>query len=371
MLAYYAEALLMLYDSTRHFPLLQEAESLAELALEREEKENICSSEPSLAYALCQFEKGNYFNEFFYFESAQELLQKTVAIYPRSAHSWYALALVTSHLALQERDEAEMKEAILCFLLASRSVISTYPHFWNSWGLSLLTLGDLTEDSVVVEDACIKFEIAIELSNSAETDWIFNLGCALDLLGYLREEEELHEYALELFKHVEREDPTLYEVILQQAVVYRHLGDMRDSMNEYARSLECLNRYLREEEEDEFAWAELGLVHLYKAQKEMREDEKVFSPSLSQAEDAFHRALYFGNPGAYYHLACLYTYVKNFPEAMECLWKAEEEEALPPLNDILEEEMLMPLFSTRAFTQFLHEILSCLEFTESVDEEFL
>lgn len=363
MLAYYAQALLLLYEKTEKPHLLEEAEKIAARSLEAETSTHLFSAEPSLAQALCQFEKGKYFHDISLMKMALESLQKALSLYPRSAHLWYALGSIKTTLALLDQDEDQMREAVICFLFASRSIIAHYSHFWNSWGLTLLSLADITEDVLLAEEACSKFEVALELSHFTESDWIFNLGCAIDLLGCLKEEEELHEQAIELFKYIEEEDPTLYDVLLQQAVCFLHLGEARNSLADFRKAEELLIRYLREDEEDEFAWSELGLALLHQSTILQSSDETLSFSYRARAEDAFLRAVVLGNPIAYYHLACLYAFARDFPDAMECLWKAEEEGALPPIHELLEEERLMPLFFTRPFMQLLHE----MTFEESLE----
>ena len=363
MLAYYAQSLLFLYEKTEKPHLLQEAEEIAARALEVEKSTHLFSAEPSLALALCQFEKGKYFHDIFLMKESLESIQKALFLYPKSAHLWYAFGSMKTTLALFDQDEEQMREALLCFLFASRSIVAHYSHFWNSWGLTLLSLADISEDVLLAEEACSKFEIALELSHFSETDWIYNLGCAIDLLGCLKEEEELHEQAIELFKYVEEEDPTQYEVLLQQAVCCLHLGAARGSRIDFQRAEELLARYLREEPEDELAWSELGLSFFHQSTLLHASDAKQALSYRTRAEDAFLKAISLGNPIAYYHLACLYAFVRDFPDAMECLWKAEEEGALPTLHELLDEEWLQPLFFTKPFRQLLQE----LTFEESVE----
>lgn len=353
MLAYYSQALLMLYEQTEKPHLLHDAERIANCALEQQRETMISSPEPLIADALCLYEKGKYFHEISLMNKAEEALQKALTLYPKSAYLWYSLGLMKSALALMDQNADLLRESTICFSFASRSTLCTYSHFWNSWGIALLSLADMTEEPLLAEEACSKFERAIELSNFSECDWIYNMGCALDLLGFLQDEEDLHEQAIQLFLYVEKEDPTFYEVLLQQAVAYIHLGDIRESRADYERAEELLYAYLREEGEDEFAWLELGIATLHKAL--LLDNENELWLVLSEAEKAFHQVLALGNAVGYYHLARICCLLKNFPEAMEYLWKAQKEEALPSVKDLVEDELFEPLFLTKPFLQLLQE----------------
>lgn len=373
MLALYSQALLLLYDIRQDSALLQDAFELAQLSLSQQEATGFVSAEPKLALALCLFEIGKYFEDISYIEKAQEEVQKALGSYPQSVYLWHALGRIKCPIAEEDRQEEILKEAIVCFLLASRSVLGKCSSFWNEWGILLLSLADLTSDPILAEDACAKFEIAIELSSFSEVDWMYNLACGLDLLGSLKDDEELHERAIDLFRYVEQEDPTIYTVLLQQATAHIHLGEMQNTSVHFEQAESLLVRYLVEEPEEEYAWAELGIVLLHLAALKKRAgDEEAFYSYLDRAESTLGNAISLGHNQGYYYLACLHTLRMNFSEAMECLWKAEEERALPSLQDVVDEEWLQPLISTQAFGQFFAEAIDVrmeVATEEEVDEQ--
>lgn len=358
MLAYYAQSLLLLYEFDERSELLQDAMHLANQALSVEERVKTLSAEPFLALGLCFYEQGVYFDDKDCLDKALDTIQKALQNHSRGATLWYALGLIKTRLADYERHEENLKEANIAMLFASRSLLSQYSHFWNDWGIVLLTLADVTGDERLAEEACITFEVAIEISNCKEVDWMYNLGCGLDLLGVLRDDEELFEKAISLFAFIEIEDPTIYGALLQQATALLHLGEKLNFENHYVQADSLLRRYLTEENEDDLAWCELGLVclRLYEFAKS-REDEKLSLWYIQEANQSFNKALLLGNEQVYYHLACYHSLLGNFSEAMEWLWKAEEVKCLPPLVDLLEEERIAPLISTRPFMQFMRELL--------------
>lgn len=356
LLAYYAESLLMLYEYEERAELLQDALSFSSQAITLQEKKNIRSLEPYLAQALSFYEIGVYFDDKCYLEKALDIVQQKLQWYPKSAALWYALGLVKTRLAMYERHEETLREATVAFLLASRSLLSRFPHFWNDWGIALLSLADVTGDKVLAQEACIRFDIAIELSQFQEVDWIYNLGCALAFLGELHDDVEILRAASDLLTFVSLSDLTNTDTLFQLALLYGHLGELEQNEGYFFQAEEFLKSYLHEEYEDEQAWCELGNLYFILAElAQEREDREALSFYTKETEKALHQALLFGSDQVYYLLACFHTFLGDYPEAMHYLWKSEEVKSLPPPGHLIEEERLIPLFTTKPFGQFLRE----------------
>lgn len=370
MLAYYAQTLLLLFEKESDPRVLQEAVSFAKKAMHEARRGSIHSAEPWLALIRALYEQGIYFDELSYYRQANEVLHEALRHYPKNAYLWHAFALLKARLADYEKPEEHLQEAAISFLFASRSVLGRFAHFWNDWGIVLLGLADLSENQILAEEACLKFETAIQLSGLEGLDWMYNLGCAFDLLGLLRDEEEWFERAIDLFAFVEQEDSTIPGTLLQQAIAYIHLGDRTDEAQYFERAEHLLHHHLAQEKEDELAWIELGLVSLRLADThESNEDRTSWSKYQCAAEEAFTCALYLGSEQAYYYLACHASILGNYPEAMEYLWKADEAHSLPELRDLLDEEWLAPLMETKPFQQFMRELVESYSIPDGALDE--
>ena len=65
------------------------------------------------------------------------------------------------------------------------------------------------------------------------------------------------------------------------------------------------------------------------------------------------QAARLGNQAAFYHIACLYCITDRHDEALHFLKKADEEDVLPPFEDMIEDEWLEGLQVNSSFQSFL------------------
>jgi hypothetical protein len=82
------------------------------------------------------------------------------------------------------------------------------------------------------------------------------------------------------------------------------------------------------------------------------------------AEQKIVRAGQLGNAAAHYQLACLYSILGRVDEAMLLIRQALAARALPPLEEILEDEWLETLRQTPPFAQFVAELEAKLQARE-------
>ena len=78
--------------------------------------------------------------------------------------------------------------------------------------------------------------------------------------------------------------------------------------------------------------------------------------AIWRAENKFSQAVSLGCTEAFYNLACLYSITQRYDIAMFYMEKAEQNDALPPLEDIIHDEWLEGLRNTDAFNAFIKEI---------------
>ncbi len=81
------------------------------------------------------------------------------------------------------------------------------------------------------------------------------------------------------------------------------------------------------------------------------------------AEYKITQAGLFGNEHAYYYLACLYSILGRTYEAMELMYQSFYAKALPPIDDLLDDDWLENLRATPAFSQFLSVLEAKLQQT--------
>ena len=110
----------------------------------------------------------------------------------------------------------------------------------------------------------------------------------------------------------------------------------------------------RQDKEDDAIFLEWGLACIHLAHHTLHADEQHYA----DAEQKLIRAGQLGNLNAYYNLACLYSILGRYDEAMQLVRKAEKASALPPIEELLEDEWLDNLRQTKDFTEFLASIES-------------
>jgi tetratricopeptide (TPR) repeat protein len=109
----------------------------------------------------------------------------------------------------------------------------------------------------------------------------------------------------------------------------------------------------KEDEEDELLYNEWGLALLNIAQlvEDPHQPEKAAS-HREEAEAKFMHALSLGSSHALYNLACLYSMTGHLDLSISYLEKAKKANALPCLDDLMNDEWLENLRSTDAFKLF-------------------
>ncbi len=403
--ALWAQALLIIGEAKGQSYMLSDAYEKAEKAfeIEVELKKSQIHPEVYTALALCLYGFGKYFNEKSYFEKARELIQKGLVEHAKSASLWYALALTKLALGEATGSEISMKESLISFMLASRSLYARFPVFWSDWGIALLHLADWTQDKAFAEEAVLRLEKAIELSDTLTDDAVFNLASAYDLLGELSEDEQFTERAVILFEEMYERGKKDPQTLYQYAVSQLHLGEMTDQLEEYEKARAIFEEYLTLDPEDEVACTEyalcltnIGVLHRDASHEKLSHNESHSDQCLLDkdddsceagkdhdlgleipqewflAEEYFLRAASSGFHPALYHLACLYSLMGNYHESIEKLYEAIEVEALPSPEDMLEDEWLhQHLIRTPQFNEFFTHYLTVFNggITASLTEE--
>src|SRR5690606_35496032 len=88
------------------------------------------------------------------------------------------------------------------------------------------------------------------------------------------------------------------------------------------------------------------------------ENEGASDELYREAEHKMIEAAKLGNTHAYYALSCLYSVIGDLDNSLRLLEKANTFEALPPIDELLEDDWLENLRETEGFRIFLESLES-------------
>lgn len=303
------------------------------------------------------FAFGKYFHDLDYFYQAIEKYQEGLSI-DRTCHKlWFSLGHTYALVANIESDSALLERAGKFF---SRAInLHSESSYYYEYACALAKLGEITQDKNTLELSLVHFKQAFDLQKNAvylHPEWLFQYALTLDLVGDVFDDEKQYIKAIEILKRVLVLDPDFPDVHYKIALIYFHLGELTEESEVYKRALSHFKIAYQENEENEallLDWA-LTLIHL--GEITPSEDERL---SLWQeAEYKLIQTVKLGETEAYYHLSCLYSLMRYYEKAMTFLEKAEQLEALPPLDEILEDAWLENLRQTELFRSFISSYTS-------------
>ena len=357
----WVEAELFLSAQEEKFDLMQSAHTkIISLAESQPEDPHVW-----YLYGSCLNELGRYFSDENYYHHAIEKFKYGLSLTSQYSLLWYGMAL--AHFALGElTDDPVIVEKSVRY--CSRVVEcegGECAQFWNDWGVALIKLGEMTQQSRYVEMAIDKFERAIKQpihhieSENLDLEWVYNYGAAFDLLGDLTEEPLYFEKAVQILTHVIQVDPESAQARYHLALALSHLGEAVHEVELYYKAIDIFQDLLKQDPEDEVVHLDFGMTltnlgllihdihHLERSQK-----------IYHQAENHFMQAAALGNSQAYYQLAGLYSLTGHYDHAMHYLERAKFFGSLPDIEDILHDEWLEELKQFPIFRQFINKLPS-------------
>lgn len=317
-------------------------------------------------YGSCFSEVGRYFGDENSYHQAIEKFQYGLSLTRHNPLLWYGMAL--SHFALGEltEEQALFEKAVRYCARVIENGGEGSPQFWNDWGVALLKLGEMTQQASYVEMAIEKFESALNKrsignvnEDDIELEWVYNYGCAFDLLGDLKDEPHHFEKAVQILTQILNLDPNYHLARYNLALALSHLGEAMYDVDHYHKAIEHFQFLLDQDPEDEMIHLDFGMSltnlgllvhdihHLARSQSLYR-----------QAENHFMQAVALGNAQAYYQLAGLYSITEHFDQAMHYIERAQFCGILPGIEDLLHDEWLERLRQTSSFRQFINELSS-------------
>lgn len=310
-----------------------------------------------LGHALANM--GKYFSDASYVHKAIEKFQMGISQDKESHHFWHGLATACFILAeMTHKEEDYLKATKFCE--EAIKVGGDIPGYWNDWGVALMKLGELVENSGHLFEAVQKFEEAIHCFNrksgggTPDPDWFYNYGCALDWIGDHEFNPSYFERSIVILARLIDQYPDFHYARYNLGLACFHLGDVTGEIEPLEQAIEQFQLYIQCEPEDDTVMSDLGLTYLTLGDllQESIENERSIA-CFKAAEIYLLKSLALGSGRSNYYLACLHSINGNFPEAMIYLQRAAKLKVMPPLEDVLQDEWLGELRLTPQFQIFL------------------
>lgn len=360
ILAKWAEAEIVYGIYNERIDCLKQAQIRIENCLRIEDN----NPEAWFIYGTCLNEIGRYFSEPSYFFQAIEKFKYGLHLNPQDVMLTQGIGIAYHALGDMKNDDSLIELSIIYCEKAVQLSKVVAPQLLNDWGVSLMKMTEITGKKEYLEEAVDKFEKALAFidednPDSFDAEWLYNFGCALDFLGDFYDDSHYYEKAIHVLNKFLHFEPSYVHAHYNLASAYSHLGELVGDVDCFHKAIEHFQKYLSEDNEDEVVWNDYGLTLLHLA--DLLHDPTL--PNLSQvcfaqAEEKFLHAVSLGNSQAFYHLACLYSQIEHFPQAFYYLEKAELKGALPPTEEIIEDERLEKLRQTAQFRAFISSISS-------------
>lgn len=352
ILAIWAECLARLGELNDRLDLLNEAQNKINDALD------ISEDEPAVwgYFGMCLLSFARYYNDFDYYYQAIEKFQEGISMDRTLPELWHGLATAYSQVGIVESDTEALGKSLKFFHKAI--TLSPYNRYYLfDFGFALSKLGEISHQQQPLHDAIFYIEQAINAQKNAiylHPEWLFHYASTLDLLGDFHEEEFYYTRAIEIFSHVLMIDPEFPRIHHRLSQTFFHLGELVSDADYFYRSLHYLRLAAKHDEEDDQIILDWGLTLINIAQHVI--DYADIDSIYREAEAKLLHAAKLGNLQAYYHLGCLYSILRVYDKALYFMQKANQFKALPPLEELLQDDWLDGLRTTSDFKEFIAQI---------------
>lgn len=315
--------------------------------------------ESHYAYGCSLLELGRYFSDSSYYKQAIEQFEKGARLYENTPSFFYGLAL--AHYALGEihTDLSELNKSLQYFEKVNTLDPSAFSQFFNDWGMALLKMGETTEETETIALAIEKFSFLLEEEEKNKNsilsiDLLYNYGYALDLLGDLTEQPHYIEKSIEVLSQVVINDPDFYQGRFSLAIALWHYSEETFDIQSFYKAIEQFEILVKMDKEDgmirvDFGTALISLGLLVHDPHHKKKSQELFQ----RAEYELLQAAALGNTEAYYQLVGLYSINENYPLALHFLEKAHFFNALPNIEDLLNDYWLDGLRKIPEFRLFI------------------
>jgi tetratricopeptide (TPR) repeat protein len=301
------------------------------------------------------YAQGNYFGDCDLYHQAIEKFQEGLSI-DRTCHKlWYHLGYTYSTLAKIEGDPSYFERAVKFFTRAIHlNMKSTYLF---AYAQTLLEIAEIQNDEVLLSDSITHFRQAISLNKNAifiQTESLYQYAKALDLYGDYKNEKDFYVQAIDVLKKILLVDPTFPNIHHKLGLVYDHLGELLDDKDILEKALIHFKIAEKTHFEDGALFSDHALTKIHLAEISLSSEERYHY--YKEAEYKLMQSAKLGFTEAYYHLAALYSLSCEYEKAILFLNKCVTFDALPPLDDVMDDEWLENLRHTEIFQSFFNEI---------------
>jgi len=297
---------------------------------------------------------GKYFNEYDYVYQAIEKFQQGLSI-NRACHDlWFSMAKAYTLAGVMLLDIESLEQAEIFYIKAINLYSrSSYYHF--EYAVCLSKLGEFTQEERYLEASIREFEKVLSMQKNAlylHPDWLFEYAKTLDQYGEFFEEERHYQKAIEIFSHILMVDPDFPQIHYQLAITYSHLGELSGEVESFYRSLHSFKLAAKHDEENDQILVDMGvtLINIAQCSSDALEAEICYR----DAEVKLIQAVKSGNLQGYYQLSCLYSLLGQVEKSLVFLRKTDFFNALPDVEDLMEDEWLDHVRCSEEFQEFLH-----------------
>jgi tetratricopeptide (TPR) repeat protein len=147
-------------------------------------------------------------------------------------------------------------------------------------------------------------------------------------------------------------DPDFPHIHYQLALVLSHLGELSGELDPFYKALHYFKLAAKHDEENDQILVDLAvtLINIAQSSSDTLEIELCYK----DAEAKLIQAVKAGNLQAYYQLAGLFSILRQTDKSLAFLMKTESFQALPSIEELLEDEWLDYVRTTEGFQNFLH-----------------
>lgn len=347
-LAIWAEGLALLGQLTEQLDLIYEAENKIAEAIELDE------NDPEIWYSLgmCFHSFGAYFNDHDYYYQAIEKFQTGLSIDRSLDHLWQAMGNTYAIVGVLE-DNLDVVVQSLKFYEKAIAFSSTSAQHVD-YARTLSKLGELTHDQKWLEQALYHFEIALGKQRNAvylHPEWLFAYASTIDMLGDFHDDDKYYTRAIEIFSHVLMVDPDFPQVHHRLAQSFCHLGELIYDVDQFYRAIHHLRLALKHDEDNDHIILDWGiaLINIAHHTPVLTDVDQL----MDDAKQKLTLAAKLGNIQAYYYLSCVHSIMRQYDQSIYFLMKADHFHALPPAEELLNDEWLDGLRCTSEFQEFM------------------
>ncbi len=355
-----AEALACIGELSDRLDLIHEANN--KLSVASEYDPDYPQINLSLYYCLKAF--GKYFQEIDYFYQGIENLQEDLSLDRTLHHHWYLMGKTYVDVGMLDGDLSNFDKALKFFEKAIE--LQGNSLYFFDYAFALSKLGELSQSQPLLEQAVQEFEKAVNLQKNAlytHPHWLYHWGRTLDILGNFFDEEYYYVRALEIFSHVLMMDPDFPDLHHHIALTRTHLGDLTGDIDNFYKAIHHYRLASKYDEDNDQITLDWGVTLLSLSQHVHTVQE--MDLLVKDAENKILQAVKLGNMQGHYYMACLHALLKNEESAFFFLEKGDKFNALPPTDDIVDDDWLDGIKHHEWFQQLITRLSS----KENVQEE--